>query len=210
MDKTTFKKYIPAITNAQLDQLFSLEPFYKEWNEKINLISRKDMDSFMTHHVLHSISLVRFMNFRAGTAILDVGTGGGFPGIPLAILYPEVSFHLIDGTGKKIMVVNEAINFLGLQNVRAEHIRIEQLTSSYDFITARAVTELSELIRMTHRHLKSKHINARPNGLIAYKGFPLKEESKSIKNRPHEIFMISDYFKEDYFDGKCIVYLPVY
>lgn len=205
-----FKSYFPSLSDHQVAQLQSLEPFYKEWNEKINLISRKDMDAFMIHHVLHSLTLLKYMKFRSGTEILDVGTGGGFPGIPLAIAFPEVQFHLIDGTGKKIMVVNEAIKYLELQNAKADHIRIENLNRKYDYITARAVTEISELMRMTRKHFKTKHINARPNGLIAYKGYPLREESKPIKHKPHEIFVFAKDFKEEYFQEKCIVYVPEY
>jgi 16S rRNA (guanine527-N7)-methyltransferase len=210
MESIDFKNYFPSISNQELEILNKLEPFYKEWNEKINLISRKDMDSFMLHHVLHSLTLAKFMKFREGTEILDVGTGGGFPGIPLAILFPDVKFHLIDGTGKKILVVNEAINYFKLENVKADHIRIEQLDTKYDFITARAVTELGELMRITRKFIKSKQINARPNGLIAYKGFPLRDEAKAVKTRAHEIFKLSDHFKEDYFKEKCIVYVPMY
>jgi 16S rRNA (guanine527-N7)-methyltransferase len=210
MENIDFKNYFPSISNQQLEILNKLEPFYKEWNEKINLISRKDMDLFMLHHVLHSLTLAKFMKFREGTEILDVGTGGGFPGVPLAILFPEVKFHLIDGTGKKILVVNEAINYFKLENVKADHIRIEQLDTKYDFITARAVTELGELMRITRKFIKTKQINARPNGLIAYKGFPLRDEAKAVKTRAHEIFKLSDHFKEDYFKEKCIVYVPMY
>lgn len=205
-----FKKYFPSISAGQLDKLNKLEPFYKEWNTKINLISRKDMDAFMLHHVLHSLTLLHFMKFREGTEILDLGTGGGFPGIPLAIVFPNVKFHLIDGTGKKILVVNEAIKHLGLENTRADHIRLEQLETKYDFITARAITDLSELMRMTHKYIKAKQINARPNGLIAYKGYPLRDEAKAVKTRAHEIFILSDHFKEEYFKEKCIVYVPMY
>ena len=210
MEAIDYKLYFPSISTVQLDQLNKLDAFYNEWNEKINLISRKDMDAFRIHHVLHSLTLTKFMKFRPGTEILDLGTGGGFPGIPLAIFYPAVKFHLIDGTGKKIVVVNEAIKHLGLENASAHQIRIEQVESKYDFITARAVTEMSELLRLTRKHIKPKQINARPNGLIAYKGYPLKEEAKILKTRAHEIFMLSDYFKEDYFKEKCIVYIPMY
>ncbi len=205
-----FKKYFPTLTPDQLDKFVALEPFYKEWNEKINVISRKDMDTFMLHHVLHSLTLTKFMNFKPGTDILDLGTGGGFPGIPLAIFFPEVKFHLIDGTGKKILIVNEAIKHLGLKNAMGEHIRLEDIVTKYDFVTARAVTVLGDLIRMVRKYIKSTHQNSRPNGLIAYKGFPLKEESKAVRNRPHELFMISDKFKEEYFEGKGIVYVPFY
>lgn len=210
MDHPLIKTYFAKLLPEQHEKLQALEPFYREWNEKINLISRKDMTEFMLHHVLHSLTLGKFMNFKAGTEILDLGTGGGFPGIPLAILYPEVQFHLIDGTGKKIKVVQDAIQHFQLTNVSAAHIRVEQVQSTYDYITARAVTELGDLIRITRKLYNKKHVNARPNGLIAYKGFPLREESKAVNKIPHEIFKISKYFKEEYFEEKCIVYVPWY
>lgn len=209
-DSTTLTTYFPKLSVQQIETFVALEPFYKEWNEKINLISRKDMDQLMLHHVLHSLTLAKFMSFKEGTEILDLGTGGGFPGIPLAILFPQVKFHLIDGTGKKIKVVKAAIEHFKLSNVRADHIRIEDLEGSYDYITARAVTALGDLIRLTRKHIKSKNQNARPNGLIAYKGYPLRDDSQAISKMPHEVFMIHDQFKEEYFEGKCIVYLPMY
>ena len=204
------EQYFPDLSEIQRSRFDSLEPFYREWNEKINLISRKDMDQFMLHHVLHSLTLGRFMNFAPGTEILDLGTGGGFPGIPLAILWPEVRFHLIDGTGKKIKVVEAAVQHLGLENVTASQIRVEDLGTQYDYVVARAVTNLADLLRLSRKRIRTRHINARPNGLIAYKGYPLKEEHKTIKNVPHELFMIHDFFDEEYFRGKCIVYIPVY
>jgi len=200
----------PNLSEHQLTQLRSLLPFYQEWNEKINLISRKDMEHFILHHVIHSLSLIKFMTFKPDTDILDLGTGGGFPGIPLAIVFPEVKFHLIDGTGKKIKVVKEAITHLQLANVTAEHIRIEDVTSTYDFVTARAVTNLADLIRLARPRIKSKNINARPNGLIAYKGHPLKDEGVAVRKKPHEIFMIEKKINDPYFEGKCIVYVPMY
>ncbi len=210
MDQSLIKFYFHLLSNEQIEKLIALEPFYREWNAKINLISRKDMDEFVLHHVLHSLSLSKFMSFTPGTEILDLGTGGGFPGIPLAIVYPEVQFHMIDGTGKKIKVVQEAIQHFHLPNASAEHIRVEEISKSYDYVTARAVMELGDLLRMTRKLYKKKHVNARPNGLIAYKGFPLREESQPISKISHEIFMISKYFKEEYFEGKCIVYVPQY
>mgnify|MGYP001209351906 CR=1 FL=1 len=202
--------YFPGLTDEQKSQFARLTPFYTEWNEKINLISRKDMDQFMLHHVLHSLALGKWMNFTPGTEMLDVGTGGGFPGIPLAILWPKIRFQLIDGTGKKIKVVQAAIEELGLTNVTAQQIRIEDLDQNYDFVLARAVTELSTLIQWARKRIKSKPINARPNGLIAYKGYPLGEDQRAIKHVPHELFQLSKAFKEEYFVGKCLVYVPLY
>lgn len=202
--------YFPGLTEDQKNQFARLTPFYTEWNEKINLISRKDMDQFMLHHVLHSLALGKWMNFTPGTEMLDWGTGGGFPGIPLAILWPKIQFHLIDGTGKKIKVVQAAIQELGLTNVIAQQIRMEELDQSYDFVLARAVTDLGTLIQGARRRIKFKPINARPNGLIAYKGFPLGEDLKAVKHMPHELFQLSNAFKEEYFEGKCLVYVPLY
>jgi 16S rRNA (guanine527-N7)-methyltransferase len=210
MNTDLIASYFPNLSAEQQDKISGLEHFYREWNEKINLISRKDMEEFMLHHVLHSLTLAKYMNFNQDTEILDLGTGGGFPGIPLAIYYPNVLFHLIDGTGKKIKVVQAAIEQFKLTNVRSDHIRIEDLDAQYDFITARAVTSLADLIRLTRKHIKSKNQNARPNGLIAYKGFPLRDESKAVNRVPHEIFKIQDQFREEYFEGKCIVYVPMY
>ncbi|MEP7320950.1 MAG: 16S rRNA (guanine(527)-N(7))-methyltransferase RsmG [Saprospiraceae bacterium] len=210
MNTTLISSYFPTLSSEQLNTLSALETFYKDWNEKINLISRKDMDQFMLHHVLHSLTLAKFMNFKPGTSILDLGTGGGFPGIPLAIFYPEIMFYLIDGTGKKIKVVKAAIEQFNLTNVQADSMRIEDLDAQFDYVTARAVAGLGDLIRLTRKHIKTKNQNARPNGLIAYKGYPLREDGQAIQKMPHEIFKISSQFKEEYFQEKCIVYVPMY
>lgn len=204
------ESYFPGLTPEQKKQFAQLSPFYNEWNEKINLISRKDMNQFMLHHVLHSLALGKWMNFTAGTDMLDVGTGGGFPGIPLAILWPHINFHLIDGTGKKIKVVQAAVEALGLTNVTTAQVRIEELDQLYDFILARAVTDLNTLIQWSRKRIKSKQVNARPNGLIAYKGYPLGEDQRAVQHIPHELFQLSRIFKEEYFIGKCLVYVPLY
>lgn len=204
------ERYFPGLTTEQKNQFARLTPFYTEWNAKINLISRKDMDQFMVHHVLHSLALGKWMNFTPGTEMLDLGTGGGFPGIPLAVLWPQINFHLIDGTGKKIKVVQAAIEELGLTNVTAQQARIEEIDHQYDFVLARAVTDLYTLIQWSRKRIKSKPVNARPNGLIAYKGFPLGEDQKAVKHLPHELFQLSSVFKEEYFIGKCLVYVPLY
>jgi 16S rRNA (guanine527-N7)-methyltransferase len=198
------------LTAEQIQQYDALVPLYQDWNSRINLISRKDMDQFLIHHVVHSLALAKYMKFAPGTEILDLGTGGGFPGIPLAILWPQVRFHLIDGTAKKIKVVHEVIQSIGLTNCTAEAIRSEDLAGQYDYVTARAVTALGDLIRLARRKIKKKEINARPNGLIAYKGFPLQEESQAVRNKPHEIFQIWEALHEEYFKGKCIVFVPLY
>lgn len=204
------ESYFPGLTAEQKKQFAQLTPFYNEWNEKINLISRKDMSQFMLHHVLHSLALGKWMNFTPGTDMLDVGTGGGFPGIPLAILWPKINFHLIDGTGKKIKVVLAAIETLGLTNVSAAQVRIEDLGQQYDFVLARAVTDLNTLIQWSRKRIKLKQVNARPNGLIAYKGYPLGEDQRAVQHIPHELFQLSRVFKEEYFLGKCLVYVPLY
>lgn len=207
---STVSLYFPGLSDVQKSQFDQLTPFYTEWNEKINLISRKDMEQFEIHHVLHSLALGKWMNFTPDTELLDLGTGGGFPGIPLAILWPKQRFHLIDGTGKKIKVVQAAIEHLGLTNVTAQHTRIEDLDRNFDFVIARAVTDLGALLSLARKRIKTKQINARPNGLIAYKGYPLDDEQKVVRNIPHELLPISKVFKEEYFIGKCMVYVPIY
>ena len=200
------KQYFPELTRAQLDQLDQLRSLYEHWNQQINVISRKDMDAFYLHHVLHSLSIAKFTTFKAGTKILDLGTGGGFPGIPLAIYFPDVEFKLIDGRAKKIKVVNEVASALSLTNVNAQAIRAEELKMRFDFITARAVTQLDRLTSWCGRLLDRKEQNAIPNGLIALKGGNLTEELKSIKNY-REVIDIFDYFPIPYFEEKRILYI---
>ena len=200
------KQYFPELTRAQLDQFDQLRSLYEHWNQQINVISRKDMDAFYLHHVLHSLSIAKFTTFKAGTKILDLGTGGGFPGIPLAIYFPDVEFKLIDGRAKKIKVVNEVASALSLTNVNAQAIRAEELKMRFDFITARAVTQLDRLTSWCGRLLDRNEQNAIPNGLIALKGGNLNEELKSIKNY-REVIDIFDYFPIPYFEEKRILYI---
>ena len=193
------------LQRSQFAQLYSL---YKDWNDKINVISRKDIDNLYINHVLHSLSIARVIRFQPGAAILDVGTGGGFPGIPLAIMFPDSQFHLVDSIGKKITVVKNIVQSLGLTNVTAEQARAEQLKGEYDFIVSRAVTRLKEFYSWIHRRAKKKSTHDLFNGILYLKGGDLDEELSELK-KPYQLFSLSDYFKEEYFETKKIVYLPL-
>jgi 16S rRNA (guanine527-N7)-methyltransferase len=199
-------KYFTGLTPSQKKSFSSLEPLYTEWNSKINLISRNDISHLYERHVLHSLAIGKFIRFLPGTKILDVGTGGGFPGIPLAILFPEVQFHLIDSTGKKIKVVNEISSFLELKNVTTEQIRLENLMTKYDFVVSRAVTKLPEFAGWAKKNISPVHKNAIPNGILYLKGGDFTSEIKPFKN--HVIVQeLSKYFKEEYFETKKLVYI---
>jgi 16S rRNA (guanine527-N7)-methyltransferase len=201
-------KYFPKLNEKQIALFKQLEPLYAEWNAQINVISRKDFPEFYEHHVLHSLGIAKLINFTTGTKILDVGTGGGFPGVPLAIMFPEVQFHLVDSVGKKIKVVNGVVESLGLKNVAAEQIRAEQLTDKYDFVVSRAVTRLPEFVPWVRKNISKKQINAMPNGIIYLKGGDLQEETKPFKRN---VFIkdLSNYFEEEYFKTKKVVHLPL-
>lgn len=204
------EKYFPDLTDQQRQYFQMLDPLYRDWNAKVNLVSRKDIDNLYERHVLHSLAIAKLIRFRPGAEILDVGTGGGFPGVPLAILMPEVKFHLIDGTLKKIKVVQDVIEQLGLENARAEQVRAEELKNArYDFVVTRAVAELNMLRQWTSQRLfKTKESHTLPNGLIALKGGNLKAEIKALpKGEYTETYPISDFFEEDYFQEKFVVYL---
>lgn len=201
-------KYFPKLNEKQIALFTQLEPLYAEWNAQINVISRKDFPEFYEHHVLHSLAIAKLINFTAGTKILDVGTGGGFPGIPLAIMFPEAQFHLVDSIGKKIKVVNGVVESLGIENVTAEQIRAEQLADKYDFVVSRAVTRLPEFVPWVRKNIAKKQINAMPNGIIYLKGGDLQEESKPFK-RYVFIKDLSDYFGEEFFKTKKVVHLPL-
>ena len=200
------QQYFSNITVAQQQQLEQLLPLYAEWNEKINVISRKDVENFYERHVLHSLAIAKVIQFKPATRVLDIGTGGGFPGIPLAIMFPEVQFHLADSIGKKILVVQEVAKALGLKNVKASHCRVEQLKGDYDFITARAVAPAEELIKWTHSLIINDHHNELPNGWLFLKGGDLTEELKPFKNKT-TIHYIKEFYKEDFFEEKQIVYI---
>lgn len=201
-------KYFPKLSEKQIVLFEQLEPLYAEWNAQINVISRKDFSEFYERHVLHSLGIAKLLSFTSGTKILDVGTGGGFPGIPLAIMFPEVQFHLVDSIGKKIKVVHGVVESLGLKNVTAEQIRAEQLTDKYDFVVSRAVTRLPEFVPWVRKNISKKQINAMPNGIIYLKGGDLQEETKPFKR---DIFIkdLSDYFEEEFFETKKVVHLPL-
>lgn len=202
-------KYFPALSHIQQQQLEQLYDLYSHWNAQINVISRKDMDNFYVHHVLHSLSLAKFIHtLSPQTKILDVGTGGGFPGVPMAILFPEVQFHLVDSIGKKIKVVNEVSSALRLENVEATHQRAEEIKDKYDFVISRAVTRLSSFIPWVQNKFSETDRNAMPNGIFYLKGGDLKEEIKEARVKA-EIYAISDFFEEEFFDTKHIVYIPM-
>ena len=197
MDKIV-AKYFPDLTADQYYKIAELGEVYREWNNKINVISRKDIDNFYERHVLHSLGIAKVCQFEAGTRILDVGTGGGFPGIPLAILFPESQFHLVDSIAKKIKVVDNAIAVLNLKNVTTQQIRVEDLTEQYDFTVSRAVARMISFYRWVHKQVKS-------GGSILYlKGGDITEEMHEL-NRPYEVYDLKDYFREDFFETKKVV-----
>lgn len=200
-------KYFPNLSEEQQRQIAALEDLYRDWNAKINVISRKDIDNLYEHHVLHSMAIAKIIQFRAGTKILDFGTGGGFPGIPLAILFPECTFKLIDGTGKKIRVAQEVCNAIGLKNCHPEHLRGEEEKGKYDFIVSRAVMPLPDLMKIVRKNISKEQHNALPNGVICLKGGDLQAETSPYRNIV-EISTISMFFSEEWFKGKNIIYLP--
>lgn len=200
-------KYFPDLTKEQQRQIAALDELYRDWNAKINVISRKDIDHLYEHHVLHSMAIAKIIQFRAGTKILDFGTGGGFPGIPLAILFPECDFKLIDGTGKKIRVAQEVCNAIGLKNCHPEHLRGEDEKGKYDFIVSRAVMPLPDLLKIVKKNISKEQHNALPNGIICLKGGDLQEETRPFRNLV-EISDISKFFSEEWFKEKNIIYLP--
>ncbi len=200
--------YFPELTENQKKQLKELKELYFFWNNQINVISRKDMDNFYERHVLHSLSISKVMKFADGTKILDVGTGGGFPGIPLAILFPNCDFLLVDSIGKKIKVVNEVALALGLTNVRAIHERAENINEKFDFVVSRAVTAMPTFLSWVRNKVQKNERNAFPNGILYLKGGDLSEEMKPVKNH-YEIFELNKFFKEEFYETKKVVYVMV-
>jgi 16S rRNA (guanine527-N7)-methyltransferase len=200
--------YFPTLTPEQRERFAALDALYHDWNAKINVISRKDIDNLYEHHVLHSLGIAEIIRFRPGTRIMDLGTGGGFPGIPLAIMFPEAQFHLVDSIGKKIRVCNEVIAALGLTNVTTQHARAEEVKARFDFIVSRAVMPLADLVKIAQRHIAQPSHNALPNGLIALKGGELEHEAAAVR-REKLITPLSDYFTEPYFETKKVVYVPL-
>jgi 16S rRNA (guanine527-N7)-methyltransferase len=204
--------YFPELTPEQRAQFERLQPLYAEWNAKINVVSRQDIENIAERHVLHSLAIAKVLPFKPGAALLDLGTGGGFPGIPLAILFPEAQFTLVDGTGKKIQVVQEVAQALDLKNVTARHARAEDLrmNGAFDFVLSRGVTTLDKLMVWSQRFLKKKHMHTYPNGLIALKGGDLRAELQTLPGKSAsytELFPIADFFKEEFFKEKYVVYV---
>ena len=201
------KKYFPSLTTEQEEQFNALNALYHEWNAKINVISRKDIDNLYEHHVLHSLAIAKVINFRDGTNVLDFGTGGGFPGIPLAILFPEANFKLIDGTGKKVRVAQEVASAIGLTNVLPAHLRGEEEKGKFDFIVSRAVMPLPDLMKIVKMNIARDQQNLLPNCVIVLKGGNLEEELKPYKNIVEKT-EISQWFDEEWFKGKYLIYVP--
>lgn len=195
------------LTDSQAEQFAQLDVLYRDWNSKINVISRKDIDNLYEHHVLHSLAIAKFLPFQPGTTILDVGTGGGFPGIPLAILFPECQFLLIDSIGKKIKVASEIAKALGLTNVVCKQERAEEEKQKFDFIVSRAVMPMPDLVKLVRKNISPTHRNAIPNGLIVLKGGDLKEELRPFKEA--EIIPCTQWFKGEWFNTKQVIYLPL-
>lgn len=204
MSTTLLLKYFPDLTEKQLEQFDKLEDLYNEWNEKINVISRKDMESLYEKHILHSLAIAKIMEFAPGTKVLDIGTGGGFPGIPLAILFPEAEFTLIDSIGKKISVVNAVAEGVELKNVTAIHGRAEQLKEKFHFVVSRAVTQMPEFLKWLKGKFEKEQFNPKHNGILYLKGGDLAEELAGIKA---EIFNLKNYFDEEFFETKKVVYV---
>jgi 16S rRNA (guanine527-N7)-methyltransferase len=202
------QKYFPNLSAEQQQQFAALDALYRDWNAKINVISRKDIDNLYEHHVLHSMAIARMVNFRPGTRILDFGTGGGFPGIPLAILFPECQFKLIDGTGKKIRVAQEVCNAIGLKNCHPEHLRGEDEKGRYDFVVSRAVMPLPDLVKIVRKNISKTQRNALPNGIICLKGGDLQAETRPF-HKIVELTDISQFFHEEWFKEKHVIYLPL-
>ena len=201
-------KYFPELSATQREQFGTILRLYPEWNEKINVISRKDIDNLEVNHILHSLALVKFLKFTPGTTVLDLGTGGGLPGLPLAVYFPEVSFHLVDRTGKKLKVAQDIATQLGLTNVTIQHGDVAEVKGKFDFVVSRAVMPLPDMVKLVRRLISHDNSNALPNGLLCLKGGNLEEELSRYRN---EVLIdnISSYFKEDFFATKKIVYLPI-
>lgn len=199
-------KYFPDLTEEQKRQFAALYELYTDWNAKINVISRKDIENLYEHHVLHSLGIAKVINFKPGTKIMDLGTGGGFPGIPLAILFPEVRFHLIDSIGKKVRVATEVADSIGLKNVTFRHARAEEEKQTFDFVVSRAVMPLGDLMKIIRKNISSKQQNALPNGLICLKGGELEHEAMPFKNKT-VLWDLKEFFEEEFFETKKVVYV---
>lgn len=205
---TVVSLYFPNLTEDQRRQFAALYDLYADWNSKINVISRKDIENLYEHHVLHSLGIAKVIQFRPGTNVMDLGTGGGFPGIPLAILFPEVQFHLVDSIGKKVRVATEVATAIGLKNVTFRHARAEEEKQLFDFVVSRAVMPLADLVKIIKKNISPKQRNSLPNGLICLKGGELEQEAMPFKHKT-TIHSLSDDFKEEFFETKKVVYVTV-
>jgi 16S rRNA (guanine527-N7)-methyltransferase len=203
----TITQYFPDLTETQLEQFGQLKELYQDWNLKINVVSRKDIDEIYMRHVLHSLGIAKVQAFKPGSKVLDVGTGGGFPGVPLAILFPETNFHLVDSIGKKIKVVNEVVEGLGITNVKTTNDRVENVPGQYDFIVSRAVAQMETFVRWVKGHIAKKSVHELKNGILYLKGGDLTEEL--AKYTTAKIYNLTDYYKEDFFETKKVVHLPM-
>ncbi len=202
------QKYFTNLTGLQVEQFAQLEALYNDWNAKINVISRKDIQNLYEHHVLHSLGIAEVVRFKDGTEVMDLGTGGGFPGIPLAILFPEVQFHLVDSIGKKVRVAQEVATAIGLKNVRFSHARAEEIKDKYDFVVTRAVMPMTDLVKVARKNIRKEQHNAVPNGIIALKGGELAGEIASMRNIS-TVWELSDFFEEEYFKTKKVVHVAI-
>ena len=202
------QKYFPELTDTQKEQFMALYDLYTDWNSKINVISRKDITNLYEHHVLHSLGIAKVINFRPGTEIMDIGTGGGFPGIPLAIMFPDTHFHLVDSIGKKVKVATEIASAIGLKNVTTRHCRAEEEKQLFDFVVSRAVMPLTDLLKIIRKNIKKEQHNALPNGLICLKGGELQNEVMPVKHQT-VMYDLKDYFEEEFFETKKVVYVTI-
>lgn len=201
-------KYFPNLTDRQKEQFAALYDLYYDWNSKINVISRKDIENLYEHHVLHSLAIAKYVTFKPGTTVMDMGCGGGFPGIPLAIIFPEVQFHLVDSIGKKVRVASEIAAAIGLENVRTSHSRAQDIKDKYSFVVSRAVMQLPDLVKICRKNISKDQENVLPNGIICLKGGDMSAETHPFRNSC-EIIDVSSYFSEEYFKDKKVVYVQI-
>ncbi len=200
--------YFPTLTEKQKEQFAALDALYRDWNAKINVISRKDIDNLYEHHILHSLGIAKIIRFRPGSSVLDIGTGGGFPGIPLAILFPEVKFHLLDSIGKKVKVAQAVAEAIGLENVRCSHRNVMEDKEKYDFVVSRAVMQMSDLVKLIRKNVHHEQKNSLPNGVICLKGGDIQSEMRPFKHCC-EVWPLSTYFEEEFFETKKVAYVSL-
>ena len=200
--------YFPTLTEKQKEQFAALDALYRDWNGKINVISRKDIDNLYEHHILHSLGIAKVIRFRPGSSVLDIGTGGGFPGIPLAILFPEVKFHLLDSIGKKVKVAQAVAEAIGLENVRCSHRNVMEDKEKYDFVVSRAVMQMSDLVKLIRKNVHHEQKNSLPNGVICLKGGDIQSEMRPFKHCC-EVWPLSTYFEEEFFETRKVAYVSL-